>query len=69
MALKLVDVNSDSVSETWPLLLDSVEKAHFIALDLVTDKLFCSASKTLYYDVPLQELSGLGNILTQGGGL
>lgn len=36
LELQLVDVNSDSVSETWPLLLDSVEKAHFIALDLVT---------------------------------
>ena len=45
LELQLVDVNSDSVSETWPLLLDSVEKAHFIALDLVTDKL-CSASRT-----------------------
>ena len=53
MALKLVDVNSDSVSETWPLLLDSVEKAHFIALDLVglTDKLFCSASKTFIFTI------------------
>lgn len=38
MELELVDVNSDSASETWPLLLDSVEKAHFIALDLVTNK-------------------------------
>lgn len=45
LELRLVDVNSDSVSETWPLLLDSVEKAHFIALDLVTNKL-CSASRT-----------------------
>ena len=35
MELPLVDVNTDTVSETWPLLLEAVKDAHFIALDLV----------------------------------
>ena len=33
--LPLVDVNTDSAPETWPLLLEAVRGAHFIALDLV----------------------------------
>lgn len=35
MELPLVDVNSDTVSQTWPLLLLAVKQAHFISLDLV----------------------------------
>ena len=36
MELPLVDVNTDTVSQTWPLLLSTVKNAHFIALDLVS---------------------------------
>ena len=39
MSLPLVDVNSDTAVQTWPLLLEAVQKAHFIALDLVGSKL------------------------------
>ena len=34
--LPLVDVNSDTVSLTWPLLLRAIDQADFIALDLVS---------------------------------
>ena len=37
MELPLVDVSSDTVSQTWPLLLLAVKQAHFISLDLVRD--------------------------------
>ena len=31
-----MDVNRDTVPQTWPLLLEAVKHAHFIALDLVS---------------------------------
>ena len=34
--LALVDVDSESAPETWPLLLEAVRNAHFTALDLVS---------------------------------
>ena len=34
--LPIVDVNSTTVKEAWPLLLQSIEGADFVALDMVT---------------------------------
>ena len=34
--LVLVDVNRETASRAWPLLLEAVRGAHFIALDLVS---------------------------------
>ena len=34
--LPIVDVNSATVKEVWPLLLQSIEAADFVALDMVT---------------------------------
>lgn len=33
--LALVDVHTDTVADTWPLVLEAVQRASFIALDLV----------------------------------
>ena len=33
--LSLVDVHTDTVADTWPLLLRAIQAASFIALDLV----------------------------------
>ena len=35
--LQLVDINTETLSSTWPLLLRAVDHAHFIALDLVRE--------------------------------
>lgn len=32
--LALVDVHTDTVADTWPLVLEAVQRASFIALDL-----------------------------------
>ena len=34
--LRLVDINQSTVKQTWPLLLDAVQRAHFISVDLVS---------------------------------
>ena len=36
MELPLVDVNVETVKHTWPLLMDAVKRADFVALDLVS---------------------------------
>ena len=33
--LSLVDVNTHNLATTWPLLLDAIDSADFISLDLV----------------------------------
>ena len=46
--LALVDVDSESAPETWPLLLEAVRNAHFTALDLVsTHPSLCTHSLTV----------------------
>lgn len=34
--LRLVDINQLTVKQTWPHLLDAVQRAHFISVDLVS---------------------------------
>lgn len=36
VCLNLVDINQKTVEQSWPLLLQAVEKAHFNAVDLVS---------------------------------
>ena len=68
MSLPLVDVNSDTAVQTWPLLLEAVQKADFIALDLVGSELTMLFAQMLHFCL-LQELSGLGNLMGTGRGL
>ena len=72
--LPLVDVNSDTVSQTWPLLLLAVKQAHFISLDLVrvtqpryVSLIFCCIPVHITFHF-LQEFSGLGSISKTGKG-
>ena len=72
MELPLVDVNSDTVSQTWPLLLLAVKQAHFISLDLVRHTPRTQHGIPAYVPVTphslFQEFSGLGNISGPGKG-
>ena len=71
LSLPLVDINASTVEETWPLLTTAVDRADFIALDLVSleSKTLCNLLHHLVVFVInivmaiiiySQELSGLG---------